>query len=279
MRDLERLVAESRFWKWCKRTGVASTLAALYWHAKLALHLWSTSVTINGVTAEFATDSRTEYRRATTLVDERSVIESLLDDVRESDVVYDVGANIGTHTCFVGKQLRTGTIVAFEPMPTNATRLRHNLSANVPVNRWNVAEFALSDVDGRGSLAVESRKYGEGKHSLSVDGELNIDVFRGETVVETGRYPSPDILKIDVEGAELQVLRGFGRILSETRVVYAELHHELSARYGTSTEEIEAYLRDHGFEVERLSERSDAYHIRAVREAEGRSGERGVLGR
>lgn len=265
MRDFERLIAGSRPWNWSKRVGIAPTLAALYWHAKLALHLWSTSVTVNGVTTEIATDSRTEYQRASSLVGERPVIEALLRDVRESDVVYDIGANIGTHTCFIGKRLQSGTVVAFEPMPTNATRLRHNLSANVPIDRWEVAELALSNEDGAGSLAVKSQKYGEGNHSLSVDGELEIDVFRGETLVETGRYPSPDILKIDVEGAELEVLRGFENLLSDIRVVYAELHHELSAYYGTSTEEIETYLHDHGFEVERLGERSDAYHIRAVR--------------
>jgi len=264
MRDLERLVAHSRLWKWCKRVGVAPAVATLYWHAKLAFHLWSTSITIDGVTTEFATDSRTEYHRASSLVGERTVVESLLQDVRESDVVYDIGANIGTHTCFIGKRLRTGRVVAFEPMPTNAIRLRHNLSANVPVGRWEVAELAVSDEDGTGSLAVESQNYGEGKHALSVDGELEIDVCRGETLVQTGRYPSPDILKIDVEGAELQVLRGFEEILPDIRVVYAELHHELSSHYDTSTEEIESYLRDHGFDVERLSERSDAYHIRAV---------------
>ncbi|WP_139136097.1 FkbM family methyltransferase [Haladaptatus sp. W1] len=264
MRDLERWAAQSRLWNLCKQAGISPAIATLYWHAKLALHLWSVPVTVGGYTVEFATDSRTEYSRVTSLVGEQPVIESLLNDVRESDVVYDIGANIGTHTCFVGKRLDSGVVVAFEPMPTNAIRLRHNLSANVPVSRWDIAEFALSDEDGAGSLAVESRNYGEGKHALSVDGELEIDVFQGKTLVETGRYPAPDILKIDVEGAELQVLRGFDDILSDVRVVYAELHHELSEQYDTSTAEIEAYLREHGFDVERLSERSDAYHIRAV---------------
>ncbi|MFH5802302.1 FkbM family methyltransferase [Haladaptatus sp. CMAA 1911] len=213
---------------------------------------------------EFSTDSRTEYSRVTSLVGEQAVIESLLDDVRESDVVYDIGANIGTHTCFVGKCLESGLVIAFEPMPTNTARLRLNLSANIPVSQWNVAEVALSDEDGFGLLAIKGHNYGEGKHALSQDGELEIEVFRGETLIEEGRYPAPDILKIDVEGAELQVLKGFGERLADVRVVYVELHHNLSAEYGTSTEEIEEYLRDHGFRIERLSERSDAYHIRAV---------------
>jgi FkbM family methyltransferase len=264
MGDLERWAAQSRLWNLCKRVGIAPAISTFYWHAILAVHLWSVPVTIGGVVVKFATDSRTEYSRVTSLVGEQAVIESLLDDVRKSDVVYDVGANIGTHTCFVGKRLESGLVVAFEPMPTNVARLRLNLSANIPVSRWNIAEIALSDEDGPGSLAIQGHNYGEGKHALSKDGELEIDVSRGETLIEEGRYPAPDILKIDVEGAELQVLEGFGERLADIRVVYAELHHSLSAEYGTSTKEIEEYLRDHGFGVERLGERWDAYHIRAT---------------
>ncbi|WP_227379247.1 FkbM family methyltransferase [Haladaptatus halobius] len=265
MPNLERQAARSRLWSFCKQTGIAPVLATLYWHVKLALHLWSASVSIGDYTVEFAADTRTEYQRATSLIGEREVVKSLLTDVRESDVVYDIGANIGTHTCFVGKGLREGIVVAFEPMPTNAAHLRHNLSMNVPTGRWVVAEFALSNEDGYGTLAVEGQRYGEGRHALSSNGELDIEICRGETLVESGRYPAPNILKIDVEGAELKVLQGFGDILSEVRVVYAELHHDLSAAYGTSTEEIEEYLCDHGFDVKRLNERSDAYHIRATR--------------
>ncbi|WP_435159757.1 FkbM family methyltransferase [Haladaptatus sp. DFWS20] len=265
MLDLERRAARSHLWNFCKQVGVAPVLATIYWNAKLALHLWSATVTVGGHTVKFAADTRTEYQRATSLVGERAVVESLLADVKESDVVYDIGANIGTHTCFVGKSLRSGMVIAFEPMPTNAVRLRHNLSANLPADRWRVAKLALSNENGSGTLAVESQNYGEGKHSLSADGELEIDVSRGETLVDEKTYPAPDILKIDVEGAELRVLEGFGERLSDVRIVYVELHHELSKEYGTSTEEIEAYLRDHGFDIERLSERSDAYHIRAIR--------------
>ncbi|WP_433630426.1 FkbM family methyltransferase [Halomicrococcus sp. NG-SE-24] len=266
MPDLARRAAQSRLWTVCKQAGIASYLSSFYWHAKLATHLWSASATVGGHTIQFAADTRTEYQRVTSLVGERSVVESLLTDVRGSDVVYDVGANIGTHTCFVSRRLRDGVAVAFEPMPTNAVRLRHNLSVNAPAGRWRVAEFALSDEDGSGQLSVEGDDYGAGKHALSTNGDLSIDVRRGESLIDDGTYPPPDVLKVDVEGAELRVLRGLGDRLDDVRVVYAELHHGLSADYGTSTDEIEQYLRDHGFSVERLNERSDAYHVRAVRE-------------
>ncbi|WP_227357618.1 FkbM family methyltransferase [Haladaptatus salinisoli] len=265
MPNLERQAARSRLWTFCKRVGIAPTLATLYWNIKLALHLWSASVSVGGYTAEFAADTRTEYQRVTSLIGERDVVKSLLEDVRESDVVYDIGANIGTHTCFVGKRLRDGVVIAFEPMPTNAAHLRQNLSMNVPAGRWVVAECALSNENGNGTLAVEGQSYGAGRHALSQHGELDIDVCRGETLIESERYPLPNIIKIDVEGAELKVLKGFGDLLSEVRVVYAELHHDLSIEYGTSTDEIEAYLCNYGFEIERLSERSDAYHIRAIK--------------
>ena len=151
-------------------------------------------------------------------------------------------------------------------MPRNTSRLRHNLSVNASASRWQVTETALSDTNKSGQLAVEGDDYGTGKHSLATDGDLNIDVRRAESLIDDGVYPPPDILKVDVEGAELCVLRGLSDYLKNVRVVYAELHHDLSASYGTSTEEIEQYLRDHGFSIQHLNERSDAYHIRAARD-------------
>jgi FkbM family methyltransferase len=265
MADLARRASKSRLWEVCKQAGLASHISSLYWRSKLAAKCWSASVTVGGHTVTFATDTPTEYQRVTSLVGERSVVESLLADVRPSDVVYDVGANIGTHACFVGQRLRDGLVVAFEPMPTNAVRLRHNLSTNVPSGRWQIAEFALDDEDGTGRLSVESDDFGEGKHALSTDGDLSIDVRRGASLVADGTYPPPDVVKIDVEGAELRVLRGLADQLDDVRVVYVELHHELSDAYDTSTDEIEGFLRDHGFSIERLNERSDAYHVRAHR--------------
>ncbi|WP_327054156.1 FkbM family methyltransferase [Halomicrococcus gelatinilyticus] len=265
MADLAQRASESRLWEACKRAGLASHISSLYWRSKLAANCWSASVTVGGHTVTFATDTPTEYQRATSLVGERAVVESLLADVRPSDVVYDVGANIGTHACFVGRQLRDGEVVAFEPMPTNAVRLRHNLSTNVPSGRWRVAELALDDDDGTGRLSVESDDFGEGNHALATDGDLPVDVRRGESLIDEGTYPAPDVLKVDVEGAELRVLRGLADRLDDVRVVYVELHHELSSDYDTSTAEIEAFLCDHGFSTERLNERSDAYHVRASR--------------
>ena len=266
MSGLARRAAQSRLWAACKQAGIASHLSTLYWQSKLAANLWTASVSIGGYTATFAADTPTEYQRVTSLIGERSVIESLLTDTRPSDIVYDVGANIGTHACFVSQQLRDGTVIAFEPMPRNTSRLRHNLSVNASASRWQVTETALSDTNKSGQLAVEGDDYGTGKHSLATDGDLNIDVRRAESLIDDGVYPPPDILKVDVEGAELCVLRGLSDYLKNVRVVYAELHHDLSASYGTSTEEIEQYLRDHGFSIQHLNERSDAYHIRAARD-------------
>lgn len=265
MSALAKWASRSPLWRLCKHAGIAPVIARAYWQAKLALNGWSKPVTLAGHTVEFATKTDEEYERTASLAGERAVIESLLDDLRPSDVVYDVGANIGTYACFAAAELDDGIVVAYEPMPTNVSRLEQNLAVNVPPARWDIARLALADENRPGSLRVENEASGAGKHALDADGDLEIEIRRGDDLVEDGTYQAPDVLKIDVEGAELGVLKGCEGILDDVRVVYAELHRDLSRRYGTSPEAIETYLRDHGFTVEKVNERSDAYHVRATR--------------
>jgi hypothetical protein len=98
---------------------------------------------------------------------------------------------------------------------------------------------------------------GELAAALETDGKLEIDVFREVTLVETDRYPSPDILKIDVEGAELRAFRGFEGDLPRYSRCVCGTPPRVERPLSTSMEVIEAYLRDHGFDIGRLRERSD----------------------
>ncbi|MFC6990551.1 FkbM family methyltransferase [Haladaptatus sp. GCM10025707] len=236
---------------------------------------WRHRGRIGDVTAEFATTSLLEYQRVTTLFGEERIIEALLDDLDGSEIVWDVGANVGIYACFIAKKLTSGVVIGFEPEPVNETRLQRNLQANAPPERWQTAAIALSNVDGPGMLAsaddrARETEAGAGHHYLSAtDGWLPVACKRGETVIDEG-LPAPTILKIDVQGAELQVLEGMGDALSTVERIYAELHTEkCPQRYGTSVAEVEQFLRDAGFTLENLGtptgDRHGVYYIRASR--------------
>lgn len=234
------------------------------------------TVSVRDRTARFGISTLPERSRVRRLGGERFVLEAFLDDLTGTETVWDVGACVGSYAAFAAQRLTDGRLVAFEPEPTNRNRLEANLRANAPDDRWTVSPVALSDRDGDATLASEIVVAGGGHHYLSdaeaVDGEgddeRRVETRRGESLVAEGT-PAPDVMKIDVQGAELRVLRGMGDVLENVDTIYAELHAEKSGRYGSTAEETEAFLEAAGFSVEPLgdptNERSGVYLVRARR--------------
>ena len=182
--------------------------------------------TISGVEAQFLVTSPTEFRRYDTLVGEQRVLERLIEELRPDDIFYDVGANTGLYSCLTGQLLQEGHVVAFEPHPTNADRLEENVSLNeLEVQALRVA---LSDHDGAGSLGVAGDDVGAGHHRLVADDgakrTVTVDVRTGDSIVRDGTADPPDVMKIDVEGGELAVLRGFTETLQTCRLIICEAH-------------------------------------------------------
>lgn len=244
-------------WRLCTALGLAPLLRRGYLLAHGLANGWQHRASIGGVEAVFATRTWPEYKRVTTCFGERAVIAAVLDELDGDDVVWDVGANVGLYACFLASGLRTGRVVAVEPELRNAARLQANLRANAPTERWLTVPVALAAESGPGHLASEGDDagpptVGTGHHRLGRSEEsLPVRRERGETLVAEG-YPAPDVLKIDVQGAELRVLRGMGETLDGVRTVFLELHPDGCRRYGTSPAAVEEFLRAAGFDLERL---------------------------
>lgn len=233
------------------RSDAVGALHRAYWRARLAVLPESGTVSVGRTTARFAVSTRSERRRVRHLGGERFVIETLLDRLDGGETVWDVGAGVGTYACFLAQRLPTGRVVAFEPEPTNAARLRTNLRTNAPADRWTVVAAALADRDGTAALASEFVEPGGGHHYLTDAEGVSVSVRRGASLVSEG-VPAPDVLKLDVQGAELLALQGMGDALSTVDRIVAELHTEKTGRYGTTAREVEAFLADSGYAVERL---------------------------
>ena len=142
--------------------------------------------TIDGITASFVVSSPQEYARASTVHGERSVVADVLQTLEFDDVFYDIGANVGTYTCFAGQVVGDGNVIAFEPHPANVDRLRENASLNdIQVE---VRSVALSNERGSSKLAVsgENDQAGVGTHSLSI-GEQG-SMLEVETIERNRRY-------------------------------------------------------------------------------------------
>jgi len=229
---------------------------------------------VGHITAEFRTDTWYEFKRARSFSGERRVLESFISNLADDDIVWDVGANIGIYTCFAAKKLSAGTAIGFEPVPVNRARLEENLRANAPKSSWQTTTDSLWNANETLSLAFdhpESNRLdaGAGHHYLTdTDGWTSVECHRGDELVTEGMQV-PDVMKIDVQGAELQVLSGMGDVLDGVREIYLEIHREKSGRYDTSADTIEALLREEGYELSYFGEpdmyRHGVYHVLAHR--------------
>jgi FkbM family methyltransferase len=218
-----------------------------------------------GVETTFHTATPLQYRRATSIKTE--LMSSLFDEVRPDDVFYDIGANVGSVSCLVGQTLSTGTIVAFEPLPVNADALRANLKLNdAPAT---ALEYALSDENGEVEFRVPVDEVEAGSsNAIAPENEaskfweerqerVTVETRRGDELIDGEDLPIPNVVKFDIEGAELKAIRGLKETLShpECRTVICEVHAYLLEDFGGSASELEAELQECGFELERFDER------------------------
>jgi len=160
---------------------------------------------------------------------EPSVQSALAALILPKMTVYDVGANVGFFSVIAARLVGShGHVVAFEPLATNADQVTHNARLNnfahinVRVealgNENGSASFLASKVPTLGRLA----KLGPLDESCS---EVIVAVRQLDTVVEEAALPPPDLIKMDVEGAEADVLAGATDNLSRVRpILLIELH-------------------------------------------------------
>jgi len=131
--------------------------------------------------------------------------------------------------------------------------LRTNLVKNAAKRHWTVRPEALFESTGTARLHSEFEEAGSGHHHVCTDGGREIVVRTGDAMVRAG-LPVPDALKIDVQGAELPVLRGMTGLLDQVAVLFVELHDSAADRYGTTPADVERFLRARGFTIEDLGE-------------------------
>jgi FkbM family methyltransferase len=184
---------------------------------------------------------------------ERDVLDSLRRlPLAPGDVVLDVGANIGNHTLYFGEHLEQ-RVVAVEAETANATVLERNVAANGFADRVRVVRGAAWSEPG--TVTLDQRIPGNsGTFYVSGSGVGEVPAFRLDDLELDANGAAVGLLKVDVEGAELDVLRGAAKILeSDHPHVCVELHDS------PSFEAVAALLLGHGYQLVDVQGRSDNY--------------------
>jgi FkbM family methyltransferase len=130
------------------------------------------------------------------------------------NTIFDVGAHAGFHSLFCGLLVGTaGRVFAFEPNPVSRDSLERQIRLN-PTLRVEVFPYALSDTVG---LAYFDATQGSQSH-ITLTGKSKVEMRTLDSLVPV-TIPSPDVIKIDVEGEEEKVLRGSRKTLSKFRPI------------------------------------------------------------
>jgi len=190
----------------------------------------------------------------------------LVDRALKADsVFFDVGANIGEFTLTAASKLNAGTVYAFEPSGV----MMKKLQANIAVNAFsNIKTFNFGFSDTSKTLPIYSCP------NIGFDGTLNdgaltlyrtdnvcelleqvkLEVF--DTFVETNKIDKMDVLKIDVEGAELSVLKGAARSIERFKpVIMIEVNDLACTAAGYDGREILRFLERIGYRLMSVHEK------------------------
>jgi FkbM family methyltransferase len=168
--------------------------------------------------------------------------------------VVDAGANIGISSLFIHANAPTARIIAVEPEPANADVLRRNLADNhLPAVAFEAAlwhsrgTIQLQVKDSAMSHAIprsDERHDAEVREVRAVDMEELIDALGVEEV---------DLVKLDIEGAEREVLTVGGDWIPRVKHFLAECH----PTFGLSSDQLGTILEERGFDVVKYNVQHD----------------------
>lgn len=169
--------------------------------------------------------------------DELVILEKFLD---KDSVFLDVGANIGTITVPMAKISKE--VLAFEPVAENLALLEENLKLN---NVSNVTVFPIALGSEHGSVQLEAQDAADaGTYSIRGEGDIPL--------VPLDSIPcSPTLIKMDVEGYEIDVLKGARETIKKHRpVIFFEINlKETRKRHDWWLTAVESEIKSHGYSI------------------------------
>ena len=170
----------------------------------------------------------------------------------------DVGANAGYYTLAAAARVgRHGRVIAFEPSSREVGMLRTNVDLNALSNVTTV-RAAVGDRAGRIELRIAEQVHSGHNtlgtafayESVHATGTETVPMVTLDDYLRTEGLRGVDVVKIDIEGAELLALRGATAMLAEMRpVVILELFDQSLRQLGASAKDVGAFLREASYTI------------------------------
>jgi FkbM family methyltransferase len=183
-------------------------------------------------------------------VAEPAVQRAVMTHLRPGDVFYDIGASVGFLSLLGAKCVGAeGHVYCFEPQSSVVPILAGNLDQN-GFSNYDIIEAAVSDSSGSALIKLEGDQSGKARLVGDRGGPPAAEAPRARSALTVRLVtldeldlPAPALVKIDVEGAESQVLRGMTRVLREHQpTLIIEIH-------GDQGPPVEAILGEAGYRI------------------------------
>ncbi len=190
---------------------------------------------------------------------EPEVIACALAGLPRDAIVFDVGANIGLVALAVARHIPQGHLYCFEPSPHPQRCLARTIADNALAQRITLCNMAVSHTVGEQEFSVHDPKdaSGDGLRDTGRAGAarpIRVPVTTLDTYVAAQEIKQLDLLKIDTEGAELDVLRGATSTIRRfrPRIIFEAWPANVAA-YGIDIKEVFAFLQEQGYRVMTLA--------------------------
>ncbi len=171
--------------------------------------------------------------------------KAFLANLREGDIVVDVGAHVGYYSALASQKVGDkGRVYSFEPRPLNISFFKDHVRIN-RLKNITLYEGAISTLTGETTFNTNT---GTGTGRLSETGGLKVKTYCLDELIDAGEVPRLDFLKVDVEGGEIEVLKGSQCAIAKNRPrMLLATHSEITQDF------VLEFLQEHKYKFQILN--------------------------
>lgn len=160
-----------------------------------------------------------KWRKKTFWGKEPETIE-WIKSFNNSDVFFDVGANIGVYSLFCATIHKGCKVVAFEPDSKNFYRLLDNIRLNNLDSRIDLYRFLIAEKTGQKQFITLSNEIGASGGQMQDTSRVGDDSCYSidDLIIYSFDFPDPTHIKIDIDGQELKVIQGMRKTLTSQKL-------------------------------------------------------------
>lgn len=223
--------------------------------AQKKIKLLKYNIDYNGKIYSFYTPNRLNFFRAQTFLTKEPETIEWIKNFKNNSVFWDIGANVGLYSCFASKE-KGVTTYAFEPSFFNVEILTKNIFLNkltdkiiiIPfslTDKLKVSDFNMSNINEGGSMSTFSENYTHTGKLFSTSFKYKTLGLNGDLLIDQLNLETPNYIKIDVDGIEHLILKGFDKVFKSVNSILIEVND----KFEMQKKNIEEILDKYGFEL------------------------------